>query len=143
MDVTAVLWSLVVLIVVIFFAMIAMFLKGLIDRLITLIENVNDKLSSIEGELKPIMRDTKELLGNVEPLTKELGERGEDIGRLLTNVEKVTDDLQATTGAIRGGIVPIAHTLTGLFAGLMEGARALSESRRSEREDDYYQGDEQ
>ncbi len=110
------------------FFVIALFLKGLIDRLITLIDNLNDKVTSIDGEIKPILQDIQKSLSNIEPLTKELGERGEEIGQLLGNVGKVTDDAQATTGAIRKGIVPIANTLTSLFAGVMQGVQVLKES---------------
>ena len=109
--------------------------KGLVDRLITLILNVNEKLTVIEGEIKPILRDLEQTLKNIEPLTRELGDRKDEIGRLLENIERVSNDAQATTGAVRNGIVPIANTLQGLFAGLMQGAQALSEYRAERRYD--------
>ncbi len=113
------------------FFFIALFLKGLIDKLIALVENLNEKVTSIDDELKPIMSSIDQSLKNIEPFTRELGERGEEVGRLIENLERVTDDARATTGAIRGGVVPIAHTLKGLFAGLMEGAKVLGEYQRS------------
>jgi len=132
MDV-ALVWAIIGLIIALAFFTIVWLEKGLLDRFIDLIGSLNDKVSSLEGELKPVLRDVEKTLSNLEPFTKELGERGKDIGRLLSNIEKVSDDLQATTGAIRAGVVPVAHTLAGLHAGLMEGTRALSEYRRSSR----------
>ena len=117
------------------FLWIAWSVKSLIDRLITLIMNVNEKLSVIEGEIRPILRDVEQTLKNVEPLTKELGERKDEIGRLLENIEKVSDDAQATTGAVRTGIVPVANSVQALFAGLMQGAQVLGEYR-NQRDDE-------
>jgi ABC-type transporter Mla subunit MlaD len=129
----ALIWAIIGLIITLAFFMNVWFVKGLIDRLIDLIGSLNEKVSSLEGEIKPVLRDAEKTLSNLEPFAKELGKRGEDFGRLLSNIEKVSDDLQATTGAIRAGVVPIAHMLAGLHAGLMEGTRALSEYRRSSR----------
>ena len=125
------LWTALIVVIALFLFTLILLLKSLIDRVIALLQTLNDKLSSIETECRPILKDVETTLSNLEPLTRELGDRGEEIGRMLGNVEKVTDDIQATTGAIRGGIVPIAHTLTGVFAGVMEGAKALGEHRRT------------
>jgi len=130
---TEVIWAVVILIIALAFFVIVLFLKGLIDRLITLVENLNDKITSIEGEIKPILMDVEKTLSNVEPLTRELGEKSADLGNLLSNVEKVTDDLQATTGAVRNGIVPIAHTITSVFSGIMEGVKTFTEPDRKQR----------
>ena len=128
-------WAVIAGALAVSFLWIAWSIKSLVDRLITLIMNVNEKLSVIEGEIRPVLRDIEQTLKNVEPLTKELGDRKDDIGRLLGNIERVSADAQATTGAARTGIVPIANTLQGLFAGLMQGAQALKE-HRDEREQD-------
>jgi len=116
-----------VFIAVIFVALMAtaLFLKSLIDRLITLVDNLNDKVSALEGETKPILRDVELMMRDLEPLTKEIGDRSEEIGRLLANIERISDDAQATTGAIRNGIVPVVNTVAGMFSGLQAGARAV------------------
>ena len=58
------------------------------------------------------------LIGEQNPATFDLDE-------LIT---------QATTGAIRNGIVPIAHSLAGIFAGLQEGSKILSAYTKSDRD---------
>jgi predicted PurR-regulated permease PerM len=109
-----------------FLAALVVIIGMLAGRVIKLLETLNDKLTSIEREFTPILIDIERTLRNIEPLTKELGERGDEIGKMLANIEKVSDDAQATTGAIRNGIVPLANALTGIYAGLQEGSKALS-----------------
>ena len=109
---------------------LALFMKSLIDKLIATVEAVRVKVDSIDNEIKPILRDVEQLLKEVEPLARELGERGAQIGTMIENIQKVTDDAQATTGAIRTGVVPIAHALSGLFAGFVEGGKALGDYTR-------------
>jgi predicted PurR-regulated permease PerM len=126
-----------ILIQTIILLVIAFFLSLMINRLITLLGTLNDKVSSIDGEIRPILRDIEQVLRNVEPLSKELGEKGHEIGSMIDNLEKVTSDAQATTGAIRNGIVPFAHSIAGIYSGLSEGARVLGEySRRDRSESD-------
>jgi peptidoglycan hydrolase CwlO-like protein len=122
-------WALALFLFAIVLLLITWIMKGLVDKVVVLLENINEKITSLEGEVKPILQDVERTLSNVEPLTKELGERNEEVGNLLRNIEKVTDDIQATTGAIRTGIVPIAHTVTSLFAGLKQGVQVIDEYR--------------
>jgi ABC-type transporter Mla subunit MlaD len=103
-------------------------------RIIQLLETLNEKVTSLEKEVAPILRDVEQTLRNVEPLSRELGNRGDEIGKLLANFEKVSDDAQATTGAIRNGIVPIAHSLAGLFAGFQEGSKVISAYTKSKKD---------
>lgn len=105
----------------------------LATRIIKLLETLNEKVTSIEKEVTPILRDVEYTLRNLEPVTRELGTKGDEIGRLLENIEKVSDDAQATTGAIRNGIVPMAHALASLFAGLQEGSKVLGAYTKSDK----------
>jgi len=106
------------------------FLKGLVDRLIRMVDAMRDKLDMLDSDIKPILKDVERMLSEVEPLAKELGERHADIGAILENISRVTDDAQATTKALRDGLVPIGHSLSGLFAGFIEGRKALAEQFR-------------
>ncbi|MCX6647143.1 MAG: hypothetical protein NTY09_12425 [bacterium] len=120
--------------ITLFLASLVVIIWMLASRIITLLETLNEKVTSIEKEVAPILRDVEQTLRNVEPLTRELGNRGDEIGKLLANFEKVSDDAQATTGAIRNGIVPLAHSLAGLFAGFQEGSKVLSAFTKSKKD---------
>ena len=117
-----------------FLVALAIIIGMLAVRIIKLLETLNDKVASIEKEISPILRDVEYSLRNIEPLTRELGNRGDEIGKLLANFEKVSDDAQATTGAIRSGIVPLAHALAGIYAGLQEGTKLLNSYKKSDRD---------
>jgi uncharacterized protein YoxC len=118
------------ILVVIALIIIASFARKLIDKLIAMIDTLKGEVEGLDTELKPIMQDIQKVLADLEPLAREVGQRGEQIGMILENLEKVSDDVQATSGAIRNGVVPIAHSLSGLFAGFIEGRRAFGEYTR-------------
>ena len=136
-------WGLAAIFFIGFIIVLTLLLKSMVDRIVVLLETINEKITSIEGEVKPILQDVEKTLSNVEPLTKELGERNEEVGNLIRNVEKVTDDIQATTGAIRNGIVPIAHTVTSLFAGLKQGVQIIDEYKSTGSTDNETNGGEE
>jgi len=142
MDPTAywlvLIWGVCALIALVAFLFFYFMLRGLVDRLIAAIDAMKVQVEEMDDELKPVIRDVQKMLADVEPLTKELGDRGREIGAILENLERVTNDAQATTGAIRTGVVPIAHSLAGLFAGVVEGSRALGEYTRRGRKDSEY-----
>lgn len=131
MDAQAPAW---IVMIAMFLAFLVAILWMLAARVIKLLETLNDKVTSIEKEVTPILRDLERTLKNVEPLTRELGEKNLEVGRMLENIEKITDDAQATTGAIRNGIVPIVHSLAGIFAGLQEGSKVLGAYTKSDRD---------
>ncbi|MCK4720515.1 hypothetical protein KAU08_07640 [bacterium] len=131
MDAEAAAW---IVIIALFLASLVAILWMLAARVIKLLETLNDKVTSIEKEVAPILRDVEANMRNIEPLVKELGDKNLEVGRMLENIEKITDDAQATTGAIRNGIVPIAHSLAGIFAGLQEGSKILSAYTKSDRD---------
>jgi uncharacterized protein YoxC len=120
--------------VLIALVVIAVFLMKLVNKLIWMIDSMKAQIDGIDGEMKPIMRDVQKMLSDMEPLVKEVGQHGQQIGSILENLERVSDDVSVTTGAIRTGVVPIAHSLAGIFAGIVEGGRAFGEYSRRRRE---------
>jgi methyl-accepting chemotaxis protein len=131
-SIAALVWLIVIQGVILLGAVvvIALFLKSLVERLTSLFDTLNTKVLEIDGELKPILRNLEQCLRSAEPFARELGDRRNEIGAMLENLERLSEDAQATTSAIRYGIVPIAHSLAGIFSGLVEGARVLGESAR-------------
>ncbi len=121
-------WLIVIQTIILLF--VAWFLASMIGRIMSLLDTVNEKVRDVEGELKPILRDVEQVLRNIEPLSKELGDKSREIGSMIENLDKVTDDAQATTNAIRHGVVPFAHSIAGIYTGLTEGAKILGEYSR-------------
>ena len=112
---------------IVFLAISGYYLVTLANKAIKLLETLNDKIVALEAEIMPILKEAQQTIRDIEPLAKELGEKSAEISRMIDNMEKISQHAEVTTGAVRDGVVPFAHALSGIIAGFTEGAGALKD----------------
>lgn len=120
------------ILVLVFLAVAGYYSVQVINRVIKLLETLNEKIVSIEEEITPILKEVDNTLKTIEPVTEMLAQKTDEIGSMIDNLEKTSSYAKTTTGAVRDGVVPLAHMLQGVVAALSEGSSSLKRYISSE-----------